>query len=98
MFYFLGWNEDPQSGGGFPVAVKQIKDSAPDDEKLEFLEEAELMAQLSHPHVVRMVGVVTRGERPCAHGTSSARIRAAHLASFVGLFRPCPMPYASLLV
>ena len=44
-----------------PVAVKQIRDDAPDEANLQFVEEATLMAQLDHKHIVKMVGVVTKG-------------------------------------
>lgn len=45
---------------GFAVAVKLIKDNDSDATQ-EFLEEAALIADLRHKHVLSLIGVVTRG-------------------------------------
>ena len=65
---------EPSSGVEFLVAVKQLKVGAgssgsnaaliPESERLGFLEEAAITAQLRHPNVVGLVGVITAGKSP----------------------------------
>lgn len=43
------------------VAAKSLRKEALDTERDELLEEALVMAQMDHPNVVRLLGVVTRG-------------------------------------
>ena len=50
------------SGPWVPVAVKQLKPHAEDLEKISFLSEAEMMKTFNHPNVIKLFGVVTRGE------------------------------------
>ena len=45
-----------------PVAVKQLKPHAEDLEKISFLSEAEMMKTFNHANVIKLFGVVTRGE------------------------------------
>ena len=42
-----------------PVAVKMLKPDATDTEVVKFLQEAAIMGQFRHPHIVRLLGVVT---------------------------------------
>jgi len=52
-------------GPGVPdylVAVKSLHQSGSAGDRTELLEEAAVMAQFSHPHVVSLVGVVTVGK------------------------------------
>ena len=44
------------------VAVKTLKSSAKDEERLKFLQEAAIMAQFRHPHIVKLFGAVTMDE------------------------------------
>nr|XP_042909123.1 gamma-aminobutyric acid type B receptor subunit 1 isoform X2 [Parasteatoda tepidariorum] len=44
------------------VAVKTLKSGAKPEEKLDFLSEAEVMKQLDHMNIVKLVGVCTMGE------------------------------------
>lgn len=41
------------------VAAKMLKAGSDDKEKAKFLQEAAIMAQFRHPHIVRLVGAVT---------------------------------------
>ena len=50
------------SGVTMDVAVKTLKPSAPESEKVKFLQEAAIMGQFNHPNVVKLFGVVTVGE------------------------------------
>ena len=49
-------------GGDVEVAVKMIKEGAPEDEKIKFLQEAAINGQFHHLNIVRLLGVVTVGE------------------------------------
>ncbi len=42
-----------------PVALKTLKSSASEEERLKLLQEAAIMGQFIHPHIVRLYGVVT---------------------------------------
>ena len=44
------------------VALKSLKSSASDEERLKLLQEAAIMGQFIHPHIVRLYGVVTQSE------------------------------------
>ena len=50
------------SRGSIEVAVKTLKESSDEDDKVRFLQEAAIMGQFKHPNVVTMHGVVTEGE------------------------------------
>ena len=41
------------------VAVKMLKQNATETEMVKFLQEAAIMGQFRHPHIVRLLGVVT---------------------------------------
>ena len=45
-----------------PVALKTLKESAEQVDKVKFLQEAAIMAQFSHPNVAVLYGVVSKGE------------------------------------
>ena len=45
-----------------PVALKTLKSSASEEERLKLLQEAAIMGQFNHPHIVRLYGVVTLSE------------------------------------
>ena len=53
-----------QSGEGDPVdvAVKTLRPSAKETDKVKFLQEAAVNGQFRHPNIVRLHGVVTVGE------------------------------------
>ena len=44
------------------VALKTLKSSASEEERLKLLQEAAIMGQFIHPHIVRLYGVVTLSE------------------------------------
>ena len=48
--------------GAMEVAVKQLRPGATEEEKIKFLQEAAINGQFRHPNVVKLMGVVTRGE------------------------------------
>ena len=45
-----------------PVALKVLKEGASETDKVKFLQEAAIMAQFTHPNVVSLYGVVSKGE------------------------------------
>ena len=69
------------------VALKSLKSSASDEERLKLLQEAAIMGQFVHPHIVQLHGVVTLSEqvRAINHKISSAM---ADIAFFI--FHVCP--------
>eukprot|EP00051_Salpingoeca_urceolata_P001714 m.43425 g.43425 ORF g.43425 m.43425 type:complete len:1401 (-) comp11636_c0_seq3:170-4372(-) len=69
---------DEQAATGVPeyiAAIKTLKDDPSGQEKLELMREAALMAQFSHPNVVGLIGVCTKGMpmllvvQFCEHGS-----------------------------
>ena len=50
------------TGTSQDVAVKLVKKGAPQAEILKLLQEAAILGQFSHKHIVHLVGVVTVGE------------------------------------
>ena len=44
------------------VALKSLKSSASEEERLKLLQEAAIMGQFNHPNIVRLYGVVTMSE------------------------------------
>ena len=50
------------AGATKDIAVKTLKPTLPEEEKVRFLQEAAIMGQFSHPNVVKLYGVVTLGE------------------------------------
>ena len=57
------WQRKPEEGGeGLEVAVKMLKPLSKEEDKVKFLQEAAIMGQFLHPHVVKLHGVVTMGE------------------------------------
>ena len=57
---FKGTWETPY--GPQEVAIKMLKKGSTDKRKATFLQEAAIMAQFRHPHVVRLLGAVTIDE------------------------------------
>ena len=53
-----------EAGEGDPVevAVKTLKESAEETDKVKFLQEAAVNGQFRHPNIVQLHGVVTVGE------------------------------------
>ena len=51
-----------QNGPVREVAVKLVKDGAPQEEKVKLLQEAAILGQFRHKHIVQLAGVVTLGE------------------------------------
>ena len=54
------------------VALKTLKSSASDEERVKLLQEAAIMGQFNHPHIVRLYGVVTLTELVWHHFVSTA--------------------------
>ena len=44
------------------VAIKVLKTGTSEEDKVKFLQEAAIMAQFRHPHIVRLLGAVTVDE------------------------------------
>ncbi len=57
---FKGTWETPYGPQG--VAIKRLKEGTTDKHKATFLQEAAIMAQFRHPHIVRLLGAVTVDE------------------------------------
>eukprot|EP00051_Salpingoeca_urceolata_P028189 m.485515 g.485515 ORF g.485515 m.485515 type:complete len:765 (-) comp23861_c0_seq1:79-2373(-) len=53
----------PQGSSPMPVAVKMLRRSASDSDRSEFLRESEVMLELQHPSLVRLLGVAIQ-QRP----------------------------------
>ena len=49
--------------GPVDVAVKLVKKGAPQEERVKLLQEAAILGQFRHKHIVRLVGVVIRGKQ-----------------------------------
>ena len=49
------------------VALKTLKSSASEEERLKLLQEAAIMGQFIHPHIVRLYGVVTMSDPVSLH-------------------------------
>ena len=47
-----------QSGNTQTVALKTLKSTASNDERVKLLQEAAIMGQFSHPHIAKLHGVV----------------------------------------
>ena len=56
------------SGTTKEVAVKTLKPGSSENDRVRFLQEAAIMGQFNHPHVVKLYGVVTVGD-PVRHHT-----------------------------
>ena len=57
---FKGMWETPY--GPQEVALKMLKEGSTDKRKATFFQEAAIMAQFRHPHIVRLLGAVTMDE------------------------------------
>ena len=44
------------------VAIKTLKNTSDEQEKVKFLQEAAIMGQFRHPNIVKLHGMVTVGE------------------------------------
>ena len=53
-------------GGNIEVAVKVLKNSAGEGDRIKFLQEAAIMGQFNHTNVVKLHGMVTLDE-PVSH-------------------------------
>ena len=54
------WNSP---NGLVAVAIKTIKDSSSEEDKVKFLQEAAITGQFHHPSIVKLLGVITIGEQ-----------------------------------
>lgn len=52
----------PKEGEEMPCAIKTVNESATDRERINFLKEASVMKAFDTTHVVRLLGVVSRGQ------------------------------------
>ena len=50
------------SGTTKEMAVKTLKPGSSESDRVRFLQEAAIMGQFNHPHVVKLYGVVTVGD------------------------------------
>ena len=58
------WNSSTTT---LTVALKSLKSSASKEERLKLLQEAAIMGQFIHPHIVRLYGVVTLSDPVSLH-------------------------------
>ena len=58
-------NMKKPSGLRQEVVVKLVKEGAPEEESLRILEEAAILRELNHQHVLTLVGVVDASSRVC---------------------------------
>ena len=47
------------SGSTKEVAVKTLKSGSSENDRVRFLQEAAIMGQFNHPHIVKLYGIVT---------------------------------------
>ena len=59
---YSGQLESAQNGPAREIAVKLVKHGAPQEEKVKLLQEAAILGQFRHKHIVLLVGVVTLSE------------------------------------
>ena len=52
-------------GSSVDVAIKTLRPSAKETDKVKFLQEAAINGQFRHPNIVQLHGVVTVGEPVC---------------------------------
>lgn len=45
-----------------PVAMKMLRDNANKQDRVKFLQEAAIMGQFNHPHIVKLLGAITAAE------------------------------------
>ena len=57
------------SWGTQEIAIKSLKSGFSEKDKVKFLQEAAIMAQFRHPHIVRLLGAVTMDEPVGLHGS-----------------------------
>lgn len=50
------------SGAAKVVAAKTLKPGSSENNRVRFLQEAAIMGQFNHPHVVKLYGVITVGD------------------------------------
>lgn len=55
------------SHGTQEVAIKVLKKNATEEHKIKFLQEAVIMGQFRHPHIIRLLGAVTIREPVWEH-------------------------------
>lgn len=53
----LEGNYNPQNGTAVPCALKKLKTEEASNHKTEILREADAMAALDHPHIIRLIGI-----------------------------------------
>ena len=75
------------------VALKLLKSSASDEERVKLIQEAAIMGQFIHPHIVRLYGVVTLSEPVSVHPASIHT--ATYTKQALDRFEVKPMGYLS---
>ena len=75
------------STGPEEVAIKMLKDTAKEIERVKFLQEAAIMGQFHHPNVIALYGVVTVGE-PVNNATCMLSL-SAPMANCITYFCNC---------
>ena len=62
------------SGVTKDVAAKTLKPGSSENDRVRFLQEAAIMGQFNHPHVVKLYGVITVGDpvSVCYYNQSSS--------------------------
>lgn len=65
--------------GEVDVAIKTLKPGYSEKQRLDFLSEASIMGQFSHPNIIRLEGVVTKCESLSSDNKRlSARVKPSH--------------------
>ncbi|XP_008552558.1 proto-oncogene tyrosine-protein kinase ROS isoform X3 [Microplitis demolitor] len=85
---FQGYAKDLEAPGEItPVAIKTLRKGATAQEKTEFLQEAKLMSQFKHKHVLRLLGVCLDTDTPLL---VLELMEAGDLLSYLRASRPLP--------
>ena len=69
------------------VALKTLKSTASKDERVKLLQEAATIGQFSHPHIIKLYGVVTITEPVCTH-TQTANFNKFNLTFLFSTLYP----------
>ena len=52
------WHRSEKEPSGLEVAVKSLRNTAKEVEKIQFLQEAAIMGQFDHPYIIKIFGVL----------------------------------------
>ena len=78
------------------VAVKELKESANEEDRVKFLQEAMIMGQFNHTNVVKLYGVVTINE-PVSHSQAVQLVKCESSERFYFMWILSPLVVIAFL-